>query len=637
MTRSLATISDILAKIPHAVSFCFGLCTVYETLSTVLRMTTDSIGHYKDILIVLGAAGIVIPLLMRMGINSILGFLVVGLLLGPHVLGRLAASFPAFQALSISDAASAAGAAELGVVFLLFLIGLELSFERLKTMRKLVFGLGGLQVLFSTMLLGFGAMLAGLSPKQSFVVGMALALSSTAIIIQLLSEEKRLGSQSGRISFSVLLMQDLAVIPMLLIVTALVAPENTSLTLSLAWAAGQAILAAALIVFVGRYALTPILRLVASSQSQDVFMSAVLFIAVGTGAAATLAGLSMALGAFIAGLVLAETEYRRAVETTIEPFKGLLLGVFFLLVGLNLDLGLLAKFPIQIIAFAVAVVTIKTLVVIALGKVLCLQSRPIFEAALLLGPGGEFAFVLLASATSLGLFGPGETARILLLVTLTMIAIPFLAKLAKALRAAWERKIPVVAHPDEPAPEPASSHVIVAGFGRVGTLVADMLRDQNIPYIAVDFDIANVTRGRKNGHKVYFGDATNPAFLSACGLSEAKSLAITMDAPQRVEQIVKLARTRHADLKIIARARDERHAQKLYEAGVTEAVPETIEASLQLAEALMVETGVPMGLAIAAVHGRRDASRQLLGRPNRREEVARARRRLKSTAMTERQ
>jgi monovalent cation:proton antiporter-2 (CPA2) family protein len=596
-------------------------------------MALESLGPYpyKDVLVVLGAAGIVIPLLMRIGVSSILGFLVVGVLLGPHVLGQAAKVFPALSVLTLGDATSAAQAAELGVVFLLFLIGLELSLERLKTMRKLVFGLGGLQVLISMVVLTLGAAWLDLNWTQSVVVGMALALSSTAIVIQLLSDEKRLGSQAGRISFSVLLMQDLAVIPMLLLVTALATPAGASLTANLGWALLQAVTAAVMIVVVGRYALTPLLKLVAASRSQDLFMAAVLFIAVGTGAAATYAGLSMSLGAFIAGLVLAETEYRRAIETTLEPFKGLLLGLFFLLVGLNLDIALFALSPGKIISLALVLIVVKAAVIMLLGAMFRLPPRSVFEAALLLGPGGEFAFVILASATSLGLFAAGETTAILLLVTLTMMTIPLLARVAKYLRRLWEQKSPRAKLIDEPAPSSHSAHVIVAGFGRVGMLVADMLREQNIPYFGIDFDVGNITRARKAGHTIYFGDATNPAFLASCGLADAKALAITMDAPAQVDQIVRLVREKHADLKIIARARDERHAQKLYQAGVTEAVPETIEASLQLAEALLVEAGTPIGLAIAAVHERRDVSRKLLGRPNRKEQIAKARNRLKAT------
>jgi monovalent cation:proton antiporter-2 (CPA2) family protein len=570
---------------------------------------------------------------LRMGVSSILGYLVVGILLGPHLLGKLAANFPALSALTIRDAEAVAGLAELGVVFLLFLIGLELSFERLKTMRKLVFGLGGLQVVLSAIVLAWSAYVLGFATNQSIIIGMALALSSTAIIIQLLSDEKRLGSQAGRISFSILLLQDLAVIPMMLLVTALALPEGGNLAGNILFALAQAGLAAIMIVLVGRYLLTPLLRLVAAAHNPDLFLAAVLFIAVGTGAAATLAGLSMALGAFIAGLVLAETEYRRAIETIIEPFKGLLLGFFFLLVGLKLDLALLLQSPLQIIALALAMVIVKSLIVFVLGRLFGLSKLSVLEAALLLGPGGEFAFVLLASATAAGIFGAQDAAKVLLVVTLSMIAIPAFARLAKSWRKTLEKSAGIDPSLME-KPDQQASHIIIAGFGRVGTLVADMLREQSMAYVGIDVDVNNVTRGRKDGHKAYYGDAANLAFLESCGLKDAKALAITMDSPARAEQIVRLVRQHNADLKIIARARDERHAQKLYEAGVTEAVPETTEASLQLAESLLVETGVPMGLAIAAVHERRDQSRKLLGRPNRRVEIARARNRLRNRLKT---
>lgn len=595
-------------------------------------MAAESFSHYKDVLIILGAAGVVIPLLLRLGVSTILGFLIVGILLGPHILGNLAQSIPALSALSIGDVGGASGLAELGVVFLLFLIGLELSFERLKTMRRLVFGLGGLQVVISSFVLGLAAFWIGFKPPQAAVVGMALALSSTAIIIQLLSDQKRLGSQAGRIGFAVLLMQDVAVIPMLMLVTALAAPADTNLALNLSWALAQAAMAAVLIVVVGRYLLTPLLRLVAASKSPELFMAVVLFIAVGTGAAATLAGLSMSLGAFIAGLVLAETEFRRAIETIIEPFKGLLLGIFFLLVGLNLELDVLLHAPLVILAATVSLLILKTLIIMGLGAAFRLPRRSILEASLLLAPGGEFAFVLFAAATAAGLFTQADTAITLLVVTLSMMLIPALSFLATRLRQQLEKSKVVQS---EMQIEAASAHVIIAGFGRVGTMVADMLNEQSIPYVGMDFDMTNVTRGRKANYKVYYGDASQLAFLKACGLDDAKALAITMDAPSRVEQILKTVRGEQKALKIIARARDERHAQKLYELGVTEAVPETIEASLQLAEALLVETGVPMGLAIAAVHERRDQSRKLLGRQDRRAEVAKARSRLQVKNVTE--
>jgi monovalent cation:H+ antiporter-2, CPA2 family len=590
-------------------------------------MSGESLLPGKDALILLGAAGIVIPALLRLRVNTTLGFLIVGLLLGPHVLGALSSHAPWLSYLTLSNPAGIAGLAEWGIVFLLFLIGLELSPERLFTMRRLVFGLGGLQVVVSTVAFSLLAGLLGYGAAQAMVIGMALALSSTAIVVQLLSEEKRLGSQTGRISFAVLLLQDLAVVPMLFLVAALEPKSDGSLFYSLLLALAQAAIAIALIVIVGRFALTPALRFVAATKSQELFMAAVLFIAAATAGVAHAAGLSMGLGAFILGLMLAETEYRRAVEAIIEPFKGLLLGLFFMLVGLGLDLGLLLKNPMALIAMAIALVVLKATIIFITSMIFKLPRKSSLEAALLLGPGGEFAFVILSTAIAGGVFGAQEAAPILVVVTMTMMSIPLFARLGKSLSGAIKSG-PVTSLPLPPASDEA--RVIVAGFGRVGTLVASMLEEQKIPYLAVDMDVANVTRARRDGKPVYFGDATNPAFLAACGIENAKALAITMDNPAKVDEILRSARNARPDLKIIARARDERHAMKLYEAGVTEAVPETIEASLQLAEALLVETGTAMGLAIAAVHERRDAYRKLLGQPNRRAEVAKARKRFKA-------
>ena len=301
-------------------------------------METADVGHYREFLIILGAAGLVIPLFVRLGINSILGFLLVGFLLSPDVLGSLTTPFPFLEAFVLTDREAISSLGELGVVFLLFLIGLELSFERLVTMKRLVFGLGSLQVISTTALISLVAYAFAFTPAQSLVIGTALSLSSTAIVIQLYSDDKRLGSQSGRTSFAILLFQDLAVIPILLMVGVLGQESSGPVLQSMAIAIAQALLAVGLIVGVGRFALRPLLRLVAGINSSDLFMAAVLLIAVGTGVLANYAGLSMALGAFIAGLTLAETEYRRAIEAIIEPFKGLLLGAFFLLVGLGIDL-----------------------------------------------------------------------------------------------------------------------------------------------------------------------------------------------------------------------------------------------------------------------------------------------------------
>lgn len=591
-------------------------------------MPSDTAFYYKEFLIVLGVAGLVVPLFLRVGVNAVLAFLIMGVLLSPDIIDHASAYLPVVANLGIADPEGLAHVADLGVVFLLFLIGIELSFERLNTMRRLVFGLGGLQVVLSLAAVAAAALAMGFDIKVALVAGAALSLSSTAIVVQLLSDAKRLGSQTGRTSFAILLMQDLAVIPFLLLLPILGQRSEGNVAISVLLALLQAGAAIAIIIVVGRYLLRPLLRLVARTGSSDLFMAAALLIAVGAAAAANLAGLSMTLGAFIAGLMLAETEYRRAIEAVIEPFKGLLLGTFFLVIGLKLDLDTLFASPLYTLGIAAGLVVIKGLVVYVLARLFRVNRGASLEAAMLPGPCGEFGFVIAGTALAYGLIDDPTSRNIMLLVTLTMIAIPFLAKLG-----AWTtrslRQRAAAAAVQTVLPEDPGQRVLIAGFGRVGRLVASMLEEHKIPWLAVDADADLVARENRGGTKVYYGDATNPEFLKRCGLAEARALAVTMDNPVRVDEVVRVARTLRDDLKIIARARDERHAQRLYAWGVTEAVPETIESSLQLGEALLVETGVPMGLAIASVHERRDGFRQLLGRPNRREELELARKRLR--------
>ena len=591
-------------------------------------MASEATFYYKEFLIVLGVAGLIVPLFLRIGVNAVVAFLLVGILLSPDVMGRLAQNLPILEYVNIPDTESLSHIAELGVVFLLFLIGLELSFERLNIMRRLVFGLGGLQVVASLAAIAGAAVALGFDMRAALVAGAALSLSSTAIVVQLLSDSKRLGSQTGRTSFAILLMQDLAVIPLLLLVPILGQRVEGNILVSVLLALLQAAIAISLIVVVGRYLLRPLLRLVARTGGSDLFMAATLLIAVGTGAVASLAGMSMTLGAFIAGLMLAETEYRRAIEAVIEPFKGLLLGTFFLVVGLKLDLDMLFAQPLYTLAIAAGIVLLKGLIVYGLARAFRVNHGAAIETAMLLGPGGEFGFVIAGAALATGLIDDPTSRNIVLVVTLTMIAIPFLAQAGAALTRSLRQQAKA-ATVETPLPDDHAARVIVAGFGRVGQLIASMLDEHKIPYLAVDADADLVAKARKNGLAVYFGNAANPEFLKRCGLAEAPALAVTMDNQLRVDEVVKAARTLRDDLKIIARARDERHAQKLYGAGVTEAVPETVESSLQLGEALLVETGVPMGLAIASVHERRDGFRKLLGRPNRKEELELAKKRLR--------
>jgi len=501
----------------------------------------------------------------------------------------------------------------LGVAFLLFVIGLELSFERLMTMRRLVFGLGLGQVALSAAAIGTVAYALGQPAAASLIIGFGLALSSTAMVVELLSAKKRMMSSAGRASFAVLICQDIAVVPLLFLVSVLGAQNGGgSLLAGFAQALLQAFAAIAIIVLVGRRALRPLFRIVASADSPESFMAATLLIAIGTGMIAAAAGLSMGLGAFIAGLLLAETEYRRAIEVTIDPFKSLLIGVFFLTVGMGVNPAQLATHPLAIIGIAIGLFATKSLLVFGLARLFRLSKATALEAAIMVGPGGEFAFVLLSGAVAANLLDEEPASLVLAGVSLTMISLPFLARLAAALASRFAA--PVIL-PDEAKilpPDDHSQRAIVVGSGRVGRLVGSMLDEHGKPYIVVDSDAALITAQRRAGRPTYYGDATKPDFLRLCGLETAAALIVTIDNARAVDAIVLAARALRPDLVIVARARDATHARHLYEMGVNDVVPETIEASLQLSEAALVGLGVPMGLVIASVHERRDAFRAQL-------------------------
>jgi CPA2 family monovalent cation:H+ antiporter-2 len=559
---------------------------------------------YSDALVVLGTAGVIVPLLRRAGVSPVLGYLGAGAVLGPLALGSFIGDYPLLYWFTVIDAKSVTAIAELGVVFLLFLIGLELSFERLKAMRRLVLGLGGLQMAITFAVLSLLALALGFSPGIAAVLAGCLALSSTAIVLELLAQQERLLTSGGRASFSVLLAQDVAVVPILLFIGILGAKGGDSVLLSIATALGQAVLVLAVIVLVGRAVLRPLFRLVGGQHSEELFIAAVLFVIVATGILAAKAGLSMAIGAFVAGLLLAETEYRRAVQATIEPFKGLLLGIFFFSVGMNIDFREVAREPVLLFGLAFGLIALKAGIVYALARYFALTRAASLEAALLLGPGGEFAFVGIGLATGLALIEPKLGSFVLAAITLTMALLPLLSALARRLAPLLEE-----ARPKDPAlealPEAQRGHAIIIGYGRVGKTVAALLRQHDLRQIAIDNDPASVSRARRAEEEVFFGDAARPAFLQACGIDTARSVIITINAAAEIDQIITAIRGLRPDLPIISRARDAAHARHLYAQGVSETVPETIEASLQLSEAALVGLGVPMGRVIASIHQKR--------------------------------
>ncbi|MBW8815165.1 MAG: cation:proton antiporter [Caulobacterales bacterium] len=572
-------------------------------------------GAYKDVVLFLATAGVVVPLFRRWRISPILGFLGAGVVLGPYGLGRFSHQVPWLDAFTIDNPDELAQLAEFGVVFLLFSIGLELSWERLRSLRRYVFGLGALQVLVSLTVVALAAVAVGQPPTAAVAIGAALALSSTAIVMPILTEQKRQHAAAGRATFSVLLFQDLAVAPILVTLTLIGRRSAAAFSPAILLSFLPAVAGLAALFVFGRLLLRPMLRSVAKAKSEELFVAACLLVVVGAGLVSALTGLSMALGAFVAGLLLAETEFRHEVESRVEPFKGLLLGLFFISVGIGLNVPLLLQRPLLILGVTAGVAVLNTAAVVVLARAFGLKLRQALEAALLLAGAGEFAFVILGQAMAEHLVSrhAGQTA--LVAATLSMFAAPALANLG--FRLGGRRTAPAELPAEHPGATPAGSAapVLVVGYGRVGRLVGDMLRRHDIPWLAAEKDPRLVEQGRRTGEAIHFGDAARADFLLRCGLAEARALVVTMDDPEGVEAIVGVARELRPKLTIVARARDARHAQRLYDLGATDAVPETIEASLQLSEAVLVEIGVPMGPVIASIHERRDEFRAALNRP----------------------
>lgn len=579
-------------------------------------------GEYRDLVVFLAAAGVVVPLFNRLKISPVLGFLAAGVLLGPDGLGRFAQGHGWLSWLTIGDQAQIRQLSELGVAFLLFMIGLELSWERLRAMRRLVFGLGMLQVAVCTLAIAVVFMALGQSLAGAAVLGMGLALSSTAVVMPVLAAQGRINSETGRATFAVLLAQDVAVAPILITVTVLAALAQSGASVEPA-ELGRALftlLPAAgglfLMVLLGRLVLRPMFRSVARAQhrgeGRELFVAASLLVVVVSGLTAQAVGLSMSLGALVAGVLLAETEFRREVEVAIDPFKGLLLGVFFIGVGIGLDLDAVAADPTTVLGLAGGLIVLKALIIFILARAWGLAARSAIETALVLGPAGEFAFVILSTGLVEGLASPELTRKAMLAATLSMFTVPLLAVLARALTRQAAPPADVETQglspsADVPAPDGA---VLIVGFGRVGRLIGELLVEHDQKFVALDADPASVRSGRAEGHEVYYGDAARPDMLSACGLESARALIVTMDSPTKVDEVVKTARALRPDLILIARARDDHHAARLYALGVTDAVPETTEASLQLAENTLVDLGVPMGLVLASIHERRDGFRK---------------------------
>ena len=562
----------------------------------------------REILLFLALAGVLIPLLQRLRINQVLGFLAVGALLGPFGLGRLATDIPWVGWLTFPNNEDVAMLAELGVLFLMFMIGLELSAARLWAMRRWVFGTGSAQVLLCSALLGGAVfLLLGQALDAALVLGLVLSLSSTAVVMQLLGERQATGTRLGQAAFAVLMLQDLAVVPILILIGALGKGSGDGVLLVALGAMAKAAIAIALIYLVGGRVVHPLFRAFARQRQPDVFMALILLSTFGIAGLSFMAGLSMALGALIAGLLLAETEFKHEVELMVEPFKGLLMGLFFMTVGMGMDARQIVEAPLWLAAAVALLVLLKAAVIAPLLRLSGPSWGRALEGGLLLGQGGEFAFIVIGYAVSAKLLDAALGGRVMLAVGLSLFITPLLARIGRGIgdRSA-SRAHEQQAALDGAELESARGRVIIAGFGRVGQQLAKLLTAQDIAYVAFENDAKLVSSLHDAGVPVYFGNAARPELLRRVHADEAPAIVLTMDHPSSALQAVRGIRREFPQARLFARSRDEKHARALKLAGATVVVPETLEASLQLSAFVLEAMGLDEGMVDRIVDKERD-------------------------------
>ena len=555
---------------------------------------------FSDALVILGAAGIVIPAFARLRISPVIGFILVGMIVGPSGLGGLSDEFPSLNYVSISNPEAIDPFAELGIILLLFAIGLELSFKRLAAMRNAVFGIGAAELLGGAVLIG-GALYAFGQPAQSAIVlGFALAMSSTALVLPIAGTT----SPVGRAALAMLLFEDLALVPIVFFLGAL-GPAGGGADLG---ALGRILLLGVVVIgamlLLGRLLLSRLFAQAARTKSPELFLAVSLLVVILASLATGAVGLSPILGALIAGVLIAETEYRSEVEVVTAPFRGLALGIFLITVGMRIDFQQLVAIWPELLLALTLVLLVKALVTGALLRMSGSRVGVAAETGLLMASPSETTLILLGAAAATGVIAQ-DTATFWQAATAVGLTItPLLAKLGRLAA----RQVDTNAG-EVPDHQELKGRTIIFGFGRVGRMVADMLREHDRSYLAVDSDIDNVIASRQAGYTILFGDVARNELVEKLHLGNAAALVLTMDDPVLVSRIARRVRGWYPDLAIIARARDTDNAAKLYEAGVTDAVPETLEASLQLSEAVLVDIGVAMGPVIASIHEKRSELR----------------------------
>ena len=552
---------------------------------------------FSDALVVLGAAGIVIPAFARMRITPVIGFILVGVITGPFALGALALQYGWLHLFSISDPHRIEPFAELGIVLLLFSAGLHISFRRLRSMRRAVFGVGSAELLGCAVLIGAGLYLTGSPIAAAVALGLALALSSTALVLPISGTE----GPVGKATFSMLLFEDIALVPMIFLIELIGGHAETS---GLIRTAILGLLVVAAMLVIGRFALTMLFAQAARTKNPELFLAISLLTVILASLATAAVGLSPILGALIAGVLIAETEYHAEVEAITAPLAGLALGIFLITVGMRIDLGaLLERWPL-ILGAAAAVLIVKAVVTTALVRASGVRLAAAVESGVMMASPSETSLIVLTTAGGAGLLSAATASFWTTVTAIGLTVTPLLAALGKRIGRRVEHNAPA-----PPQDISGAGRTVIFGFGRVGRIVADMLREHDKPYLAVDSDVDNVRRAQSEGYDVLFGDVSRPELTDQLKLGHAAALVLTMDDPVQVARIANRVRGWVPDLPIIARARDTAQAARLYKAGVTDAVPETLEASLQLSEAVLVDIGLAMGPVIASIHEKRDQMR----------------------------
>lgn len=576
----------------------------------MIPVTPDVFSHLRESLLIFAIAGVIIPLTSRMRLSPVLCYLLVGIIISPFALGTMTQDHPWLRFVVIDDASLVNTLSELGVIFLMFMIGLELSLRRLWEMRRMVLGLGGTQILLTASVITFIAYQFQNSIEVSLLIGTSMALSSTAIVMQLLRDQHRLSAPIGTVCFSILLMQDMAVVPILSLLSAL-QQEGATVLAALGESLLSAIAAMGSIILIGRFLLRPLLATLGASRNIEGFFALILLLIIGTAGLTEGAGLSAALGAFLAGLLLAETEYRHEVEVMMDPLRGLLLGVFFLSVGMRTDITELTREPLWLAAGVFGLIGVKCIILLLSARLFRLPLAKSVEVSLLLSQSGEFALVIISMAMASGLMPIAAAQYFLLLTALTMMLTPLLAIMAR-----WGGR--ALHHPGRNMPDwmPAANprkirenHFIIAGFGRVGRTLGQVLETHGISYVAVDQDALHAGRMRDLSFPVYYGDARRMELWKRLGASNAQGILITVDEPRAARDMLRMIRRHWPIVPVIVRARDARDVQALYDLGATLVVPEMLEASLLLARQTLQMIGIEPGQIEQTLSEQRDRLR----------------------------